>query len=139
MSKTTTTPKLVPDPEVEPKATRRSFTAEYKARILAECDAATESGEIGAILRREGLYSSHLVDWRRTRDLGALAALQPKKQGRPPKTPNPLVTENERLQRENARLRERLRKAEIILEAQKKLAEVLGSPFQDLEANGKNE
>lgn len=138
MSKTTTPPKLVPDPEVEPKATRRSFTAEYKARILAECDAATESGAIGAILRREGLYSSHLVDWRRTRDLGALAALQPKKQGRPPKSRNPLALDVERLERENARLREKLRKAEIILEAQKKLAEVLGSPFQDLEANGKS-
>ena len=138
MSKTNIKTKMVPDPEVEPRATRRSYTAEYKAHILAECEAATEPGAIGAILRREGLYSSHLVDWRRTRDLGALAALQPKKQGRPPKAQHPLEREVERLVRENERLREKLRKVEIIMEAQKKLAEVLGSPLQDLVMNGRN-
>ncbi|MCB9684958.1 MAG: transposase [Alphaproteobacteria bacterium] len=115
------------DPEVEPRAKRRSFTGEYKAKILAECDAATESGDIGRILRREGLYSSHLVEWRRLREAGALAGLTPKPVGRPRKERNPLAAEVERLQRENERLRDKVRKAEIIMEAQKKLSEVLGT------------
>lgn len=117
----------VVDPEVEPRAKRRSFTGEYKAKILAECDAATESGDIGRILRREGLYSSHLVEWRRLREAGALAGLTPKPVGRPRKERNPLAAEVERLQRENERLRDKVRKAEIIMEAQKKLSEVLGT------------
>jgi transposase-like protein len=119
----------VPDPAPESTPRRRSFTAEYKARILAECDAVTEPGQIGAILRREGLYSSHLVDWRSRRKQAGLDGLAPKKVGRPPK--NPVVRANEkeleRLRRENARLQEKLRRSEIIVEAQKKLAEVLAS------------
>jgi transposase-like protein len=125
MLKTAPTPQLLPDPEVEPRPQRRVFTGDYKAKIVAECDAATEPGQIGAILRREGLYSSHLVDWRRRRVDG----LAPRKTGRPPK--NPIIREQEkellRLKRENAKLQEKLRRAEIIVDAQKKLAEVLTS------------
>lgn len=125
MSKIATSPQLLPDPEVEPRPQRRTFTAEYKAKILAECDATTEPGGIGAILRREGLYSSHLVDWRRRRVDG----LAPRRTGRPPK--DPVLREHEkeveRLKRENVKLQEKLRKAEIIVDAQKKLAEVLTS------------
>lgn len=135
MSKPSTspTPHLVADPEVEPKPTRRTFTAEYKARILAECDGATEDGAIGVILRREGLYSSHLVDWRRMRDLGILNGLQPRKRGRKPKAKDPAAEENLRLQRQLARAQEELRRATLIIEAQKKLAEILGRPLPTLE------
>src|SRR5688572_17789803 len=129
MSKTAASPKLVPEPEVEPRPRRRTYTAEYKAKILAECDATTERGQIGAILRREGLYSSHLIDWRRRRAEGGLNGLAPKQVGRPPT--NPTVREQgkelERLKRENAKLQEKLRRSEIIVDAQKKLAEVLTS------------
>jgi len=128
MSKTASTnPQLV-----EPEATlprRRSFTAEYKAAIVEECDAAKERGDIGAILRREGLYSSHLVDWRRRRTEGGHKGLAPQKTGRPPM--NPAVRNNvkelERLRRENAALEQKLERSQIIVEAQKKLAEVLAS------------
>ena len=108
---------------------RRTFTAEYRAAILAECDATSDPGGIGAILRREGLYSSHLVDWRRRRAEGGLKGLAPKKTGRPPKSPTDRSAEKEleRLRRENAALTEKLRRSQIIVEAQKKLAEVLAS------------
>jgi transposase-like protein len=107
------------------------FTAEYKAKILEECDAATQPGDIGAILRREGLYSSHLCDWRRTRAAGGTAALS-RKRGRPPKDPELQAErkENERLRGQIARLEEKLRRAEIIQDAQKKLAELL-APLAD--------
>ncbi len=109
-----------PDPEVEPRATRRQFSATYKRRIVAEADACTERGAIGALLRREGLYSSHLSTWR-----GELAAgtLGKKQRGRPAE---PLTAENTQLRRENARLRRELEKTQLIVDAQKKLAEVLG-------------
>lgn len=108
---------------------RRTFTGEYRAAILAECDEASAPGIIGAILRREGLYSSHLVDWRRRRAEGGVKALAPKKTGRPPKAPVDRTAEKEieRLRRENAALEEKLRRSLIIVEAQKKLAEVLVS------------
>lgn len=129
MSKTATTPQMLPDPEVEPRRPRRRYTGEYKAKILAECDASDQAGQIGAILRREGLYSSHLVDWRRRRAEGSSEGLAPRRIGRPPK--DPVVREQqkelERVKRENAKLQERLRRAEIIIDAQKKLAEVLNS------------
>ena len=133
----TATPIIVTDPEVEPRSKRRTFSGEFKARILAECDAADAPGDIGRILRREGLYSSHLVEWRRLRESGALEALRPKPAGRPRVERNPLKAENERLERENARLRDKVRKAEIIIEAQKKLAEVLGLEMAP-EPTGKN-
>jgi transposase len=130
MSKNAPHPQLTPvcEPEARPK--RRSFTAEYKASILAECDAASEPGQIGQILRREGLYSSHLVTWRRERAADGFNGLKPKKTGRPPKDPTVRAQEKEveRLRRENAALQEKLRRAELIVEAQKKLAALLASP-----------
>lgn len=127
MSNTAQNPKLVPADENDSRPRRRVFTGAYKAAILAECDAVTEPGQIGAILRREGLYSSHLVDWRRKRTEGGMALLA-QKRGRPPKDPTlqDSQREVERLRRENAALLERLRRAEIIVEAQKKLAMLLG-------------
>lgn len=131
MSKSNTSPshQLLPDPEVDSRPRRRTFTAEYKARILAECDAVTEPGGVGAILRREGLYSSHLVDWRRRRAEGGIVGLAPRKTGRPKKNPNTkaLEKEVEQLRRERARLQEQLRRSQIIVEAQKKLAEALAA------------
>jgi transposase len=83
----------VPDPEVVPQAKRRRFNAEYKVRILEEADACSEPGEIGALLRREGLYSSHLTTWRRQREQGHLEGLSPKKRGRKPSVDGALVNE----------------------------------------------
>ncbi len=126
---------VVPDPEIPDKAKRRTFTAEYKAQILEEADKAGPGG-IGAILRREGLYSSHLVTWRRDRERGALDALTPKRRGPQPKR-TPAEVENEKLQREIARLHEELRKAKLIIDVQKKLARMLGSPIEDESSEGK--
>ena len=116
----------MPDPEVPERPRRRRFSAAYKLAILAEIDRATEPGATGAILRRERLYSSHLVDWRRARDRGALEALA-RPSGRP--RPNPLAKENERLTRENTRLEQRLATAERIIEIQGKVSELLGIPL----------
>jgi transposase len=113
------------DPEVNAKPERRRFSAEYKRRILEEADACTEAGQIGALLRREGLYSSNLVHWRRQRAEGALKALSPKKRG--PK-PDPLADENAALRRRIERLEADLKRAETIIEVQKKLSELLGLP-----------
>ena len=113
----------VPDPEVVFETRRRRFTAEYKQRILAEVDQCQEAGAIGAILRREGLYSSHLTTWRRQRVQGQLAGLDPKKRGR---KPDPQAAELARLQRENERLKARLQQAETIIEVQKKVSQLLG-------------
>jgi transposase len=117
---------VMPGPEVPERPKRRRFSAEYKLAILREVDTVTEEGEITAILRRERLYSSHLVDWRRARDRGALAALA-RPSGRP--RPHPLAKENERLRRENARLTARLSTAERIIEIQGKVSELLGIPL----------
>jgi transposase len=116
----------MPDPEVPDRPRRRRFSAAYKLAVLAEVDRATEPGEVGAILRRERLYSSHLVDWRRARDRGALEALA-RPLGRP--KPNPLAKEVDRLERENARLSARLATAERIIEIQGKVSELLGIPL----------
>jgi len=121
---------VVPSPEVPEKPIRRRYPAEYKARILAEADARTESGQLGALLRREGLYSSQLSTWRRQREAGMLAGLRPKRRGRKAKPKNPLAAENERLQRENQRLTEKLRQAEAIIDVQKKVSEILGIPLK---------
>ena len=113
-----------PDPQVTPKAKRRRFNDEYKLRILAEADNCTERGEIGALLRREGLYSSHLTDWRRQRERGDLGGTHTQKRGR---KPDPQAAELARLQRENEQLRSRLKRAEHIIEVQNKLAHLLGT------------
>lgn len=115
----------VPDPEVVPKAGRRHYTAEYKAKVLREADACTELGAIGALLRREGLYSSLLTTWRRERERGELEALAPKKRGRKP-TRDAKDLEIEQLRRENAKLQEQLRIARLIDQAQKKVHEIFG-------------
>ena len=113
-----------PEPEVVPKAARRTFSADYKLRIVEEADQCTENGQIGALLRREGLYSSHLSTWRQWRDLGALQALKPKKRGRKANQ-NDHEVEIAALRRENERLQRKLEQAELIIGAQKKLAEAL--------------
>ena len=113
----------LPETEVVKKAKRRHYTGEYKLRILREVDTCQASGEIGALLRREGLYSSHLTIWRRQRERGELDGLSPQKRG--PKA-DPQEAELGRLQRENERLRQRLMKAELIIEVQKKVSQMLG-------------
>lgn len=113
-----------PDPEVATKAKRRSFTAGYKLWVLEEADKCREQpGQIGALLRREGLYASHLSTWRRQREAGQLAGLKPRKRGR---KVNKEEAETSQLRRENERLERRLEQAELIIEAQKKLSEILG-------------
>lgn len=107
--------------EVVARPTRRAFTAEYKRRILAEIDGC-HRGEIGLVLRREGLYSSHIDTWRQQLE----KALTPKKRGRKPVERNPLQSEVEQLRRETTRLQERLRQAETIIAVQKKVSEMLG-------------
>jgi transposase len=117
-----------PDPEVVAQAKRRRFTAEYKQRILAEADQAKGSGGIGALLRREGLYSSLLATWRRERRSGVLQPLTPQKCG-PKSKRDPIQEETAKLRRENERLTEQLRKAEIVIDVQKKVAALLGWPI----------
>lgn len=109
----------IPNSEVLEKAQRRIYSAEYNLRILQETDTCGE-GQIGAILRREGLYSSHLTTWRRQRQAGQLAALSDHKRGRRPTPVNPLQAEVERLRRENQKLNQRLEQAELIIDIQKK-------------------
>ena len=118
-----------PNPEVVARAKRRIFTGEYKQRVLAEADKAKdEFGGIGALLRREGLYSSHLTTWRHERAAGILQSLTPQKRG-PKSKRSPLDDENQKLQRENQHLREELRKAEIVIDVQKQVAALLGRPL----------
>lgn len=126
----------VPDPEVPAKAARRRFTAEYKLRILKLADACTESGNLGSLLRREGLYASNLNTWRRQRNRGVLSALAPKKRGRKGLDRDPLHTDNEKLRKENERLTNRLRKAEIIIDVQKKICLMLEIPLTTIENGG---
>ena len=124
-----------PDPEVPEKAVRRRFSAEYKRRVVEEADGCVEPGQIGALLRREGLYSSHLSSWRNQREQGTLAGLEPKKRGPKSKRGDPLVGENEHLRRENQRLRKRLRQAEVIIDIQKKASEILGISLESSESD----
>jgi transposase len=115
-------------PELSNRPRRRTFTAQDKLRILAEIDGVGEGGGIGAILRREGLYSSHLTDWRRQREAGVIGGLTPAKRGPKTAEPNPLAAELARLQQDNARLQQRLTRAEAIVDIQKKVAMLLGIP-----------
>ena len=107
-----------PDPEVAERARQRQFSAAYKLRILEEADACRAPGQVGALLRREGLYSSHLVDWRRQRAAGSLAALAPRRRGRPPAPAS--SAQLTRLRQENERLSRQLAAAEAIIDVQKK-------------------
>jgi transposase-like protein len=128
----------IPDPEVTVKATHRKFSSEYKRRILQET-ASCDSGGVAALLRREGLYSSHLTAWRRQMEQGAIRGLEPHKRGRKAIPRNPLAAENDRLQRENRRMEKRLRQAEIIIDVQKKLCEILGLTVPPIEQNEDDE
>ncbi len=114
------------DPEVPEKPVRRSFSAAYKQRIVEEADGCSRPGEVGQLLRREGLYASLLGTWRRQRDEGGLAGLTPKRRGRKAKKKDAAALENEPLRRENERLTQRLKQAETIIEVQKKVSEMLG-------------
>lgn len=116
-----------PDPEVPAHKHRRKLTAQYKLRILREAEQCTRLGEKGALLRREGLYSSSLTRWRRQRDAGILKAMTPQKRGRKATEKNPLTEEVARLQKENQRLRKKLWQAERIIDVQKKVSEILGT------------
>ena len=118
-----------PDPEVSEKAQRRKFSAEDKKRILEEVDAAGHGG-IGAVLRREGIYSSTLHGWRKERDTAVHKAFS-QKRGPQPKR-NPLAGENEKLRRQNQRLQEELEKAHIVIDVQKKVAKLLGRPIPEI-------
>ena len=120
-----------PDPEVLAKPKRRRFTPAYKARIVEEAQRCTESGQIGALLRREGLYSSALTQWRRQYHSGALQGLKDDKRGRK-RTRDAREKELERLQRENERLNKKLRQAELIIEIQKTAVAMLGKPIETL-------
>jgi len=128
--------RVLPSPEVPERPVRRRFTVEYKVKILAEAAACTEPGMLGELLRREGLYSSHLSTWRRQRDAGVLAGLTPKRRGRKAKPKNPLADEVAQLQRENQRLTEQLRQAELIIEVQKKVSEMLNIPLKTQDGEG---
>lgn len=125
-----------PDPEVTAKAKRRRFTGAYKLRILREADALLETGGVGEMLRREGLYSSHLSTWRRERQRGELDALTAKKRGRKAKPDAALTQENERLARRVSQLEKRLAQAEVIIDVQKKVASLLGIPLKPHDDDG---
>jgi transposase-like protein len=118
-----------PDTEVTAKAKRRQFTVRYKLRILREADALAGTGGVGEMLRREGLYTSHLSAWRRQRERGELEGLSPKKRGRKGLPDKELLEENRRLAREVARLEKRLAQAETIIDVQKKVSTLLGIPL----------
>ena len=134
---TTKNPRPSPETEVSAKATRRSFTKEYKLSILEKADRCTGSGEIGKLLRQEGLYSSHLTSWRAQRREGTLRALG-RKRG-PKKTKTAEQLENEKLRRELERLRKKLAHAEKIITVQKKLSEVLGIQLEDESGASEND
>jgi transposase len=125
-------PQQIPDPEVVAGPKRRRFTAEYKLRILREADRCKGAGDIGALLRREGLYSSHLVLWRRQREGAAQTQLRSRSRGPKPKAQDPRVRQ---LEREVALLQRRLKRSETIIEIQKKAAELLGIPLKNLDSD----
>ena len=118
------------DVQVAAKPRRRTYTAEYKRRLLKEADACTAPGAVGALLRREGLYTSHLVVWRRARRRGELAALAPKRRGRKPTPVDPRERKIAELERQLAQMTGRAERAEGLVELQKKLAALLGRPLE---------
>ena len=119
-------PETPPDPEVSDRPKRRRFTAEYKRKILKQADACTRPGELGALLRREGVYSSSLNSWRSARERGEIAGLAPKKRGPKASVPDPRDRELAAKDREIARLSARAERAEALIEVQKKLSQILG-------------
>jgi transposase-like protein len=122
-----------PDPEVLDRAQRRQCTAGYKHQILAAADSAREPGAMGALLRREGLYSSHLTHWRQQRDRG----LTPRQRG-PKSNRDPLLEEVRKLKLENGQLTQRLARAELILDVQKKVSSLWGIPLATIDNDGSN-
>ena len=124
---------IVSEVEVMAKATRRRFSAEYKLKILREAEACTRPGELGALLRREGLYSSNVTTWRAQRRTGELGGLAPKRRGPGPQAKNPLAAKVVALEREVTRYQARAERAEALVELQKKVAEILGI---ELKRNG---
>ena len=120
-------PAIAPDPEVTARHGRRRFTTQYKLEILRKVDACTQPGQVGELLRKEGLYSSHLVTWRKQREAG----LTPKRRGRKAELVDPRV---KKLEQENRRLECRLKKAEAIIDFQKKVHELLGIPLKPFES-----
>ena len=119
-----------PDPEVPATVQRRRFSAAYRLRILKEADACKKPGEVGALLRREGLYSSLLANWRRQREAGALREMRGRRRG---PTPRPVDPRVKQLEAENRRLQRKLQRAETIITLQKKVAEILGIPLTPLD------
>lgn len=122
---------MPPDPEVVAKPTRRQFTAEYRLRILEEAERCTQPGEVGRLLRREGLYSSHLTAWRKARRKGSLQGLSAKKRGAKPSERNPLDAKVRALEAKVARLEKELHTAHTILDVQGKVAGLLGFNLND--------
>lgn len=126
-----------PPTEVTAKAKRRRFTAEYKRRILKEADAC-DRGELGALLRREGLYSSHLVEWRRARDAGELAGLAPRKRGPKVQATEDLATKVAEQQKQIARLEAENAKLQLICDVQKKVSQLLGVTLPTIPEDDEN-
>jgi len=124
------------EPEVLEKPIRRRFSAQYKLRVLEEADRCAETGQLGALLRREGLYSSNLTTWRRQRERGVLEGLAPKKRGRKAKPEDPRDRRIRELERQTEGLQRRLKQAETIIEFQKKVCEILGIPLKGEETQG---
>ena len=129
---TATSAATAPDPEVPAKAERRRFTAEYRLGILKQADACKRPGELGALLRREGLYSSHVANWRRQREQGALRDMRGRQRG---PTPRPIDPRVKQLEAENRRLERKLQRAETIIALQKKVAEILEIPLKPLDTD----
>jgi len=127
---TTTSRATDHDPEVLAKPQRRRFSAAYRLRILSQADACKKAGELGALLRREGLYSSLLTNWRRQREQGALREMHGRRRGPKPRPVDPRVKP---LEAENRRLQRKLQRAETIITLQKKVAEILGIPLKPLD------
>ena len=135
MSTAMETSGMTAETEVVAKARRRRFTATEKLRVLQQADRCTRPGELGALLRREGLYSSHLSAWRAARQRGELAGLTPRRRGPQPQRPDPRDRKIAELERDNHRLQARLERAEGLIEVQKKVSQLLGIP---LESDGKD-
>lgn len=123
--------RAIPEPEVRERAVRRRFTAEHKLRILKEAESCTERGQLGALLRREGLYSSNLITWRQQSEKGTLKALSPKKRGPKGKKSDLSARRITELERENERLKKKLKQAATIIEVQKKVSEILQMPLNE--------